>query len=259
MAGSPSVALVTGSSRGIGRAIALELARAGHDVAVHCRGNVAAAKEVAGQIEALGRRAAVFRADLADASEREELTRNLRQQFDSVDLLVNNAGAAPKVRKDLLELSEAEFDDTFDTNLRGAFFLTQAIAKWMLEIRKQAPDRRLGIINISSVSEYSPTVQRAAYCVAKAGLGMMNRLFAVRLATENISVNEIRPGIIRTDMTAPVESKYDRLIADGLTPLRRWGEPSDIARAVRAIASGDFDFACGAVIDLDGGFHMRVL
>ncbi len=253
------VALVTGSSRGIGRAIAVELARAGYDIAVHCRANREGAKTTADEIHAAGRRSEVFAADLASPAARSELVEKVKAAFPTLDVLVNNAGAAPKVRADLLDLEEDEFDDTFDTNFRGAFFLTRDIANWMLETRDAEPERRLSIVNISSVSEYAPTVNRAAYCVAKAGLGMMTKLFAVRLAAANIPVNAVRPGIIDTDMTGPVKAKYDQRIAEGLTPLRRWGQPEDVARAVRALVRGDFDFATGSVVDLDGGFHIREL
>ncbi len=253
------VALVTGSSRGIGRAIAIELGTAGYDIAVHCRSNRDGARSVAAEIERAGRRAEVFQADLAQTEERDRLVKALRDRYPAVDLLVNNAGAAPKVRADLLEVTEEDFDDTFGTNFRGPFFLTQAIAAWMLECRERDPERRMSIVNISSVSEYAPTVDRAAYCVAKAGIGMLNKLFAVRLAEAGINVNEIRPGIIETDMTTPVKEKYDQRISAGLSPLRRWGKPEDVARAVRALASMDFEFATAAVIDLDGGFHLRRL
>ena len=256
---SVPVALVTGSSRGIGRAIALEFARAGYDLAIHCRCNVESAREVADGIARLGRRAHVFQADLARPVEVTRLVEQLRDELPAIDVLGNNAGAAPRVREDILELSESEFDETFHTNFKGPFVLTQAIARWMLEIKKQDRDRRMTIINISSISEYSPTVTRAAYCIAKASMGMMTRLFAVRLATAGINVNEIRPGIVATDMTAPVKEKYDKRIAEGLTPIRRWGQPEDVARAARALASRDFDFATAAVVDVDGGFHLRVL
>lgn len=253
------VALVTGSSRGIGRAIAIELGRAGYDLAVHCRSNVEEARSVAEEIRQTGRQADVYQADLAKSEEREALVNALRARHEALALLVNNAGAAPKIRADLLEVTEQGFDDTFDTNFKGPFFLSQSIAKWMLESRERFPDRRMSIINISSVSEYAPTLNRPAYCIAKAGVGMMNKLFAVRLADAGINVNEIRPGIIETDMTSPVKAKYDRLIGEGLSPIRRWGTPEDVARAVRALASADFDFATAAVVDLDGGFHLRRL
>ena len=253
------VALVTGSSRGIGRAIAIELARAGYDLAVHCRAGVESADAVAEEIRRLGRRADVFQADLGDGDARRAMVEALRSRHEALDLLVNNAGAAPKTRADLLDVTEEGFDDTFETNLKGPFFLSQSIAKWMLETREHDPDRRMSIINISSVSEYAPTLNRSAYCIAKAGIGMMTKLFAVRLADAGINVNEIRPGVIETDMTSPVKSKYDRLIREGLSPIRRWGKPEDVARAVRALASADFEFATAAVVDLDGGFHLRRL
>ena len=156
---------------------------------------------------------------------------------------------APRARLDILEGTEESFDEIIASNLKGPFFLAQAVARWFLEIRTQHPDRRLSIINISSLSEYAPSVNRGDYCVAKAGLGMVTKLFAVRLADSGIRVNEVRPGIVATDMTAPAKEKYDRLIEAGLTPVRRWGTPEDVARAVRALAG----------MDLDGGFHLQRL
>lgn len=253
------VAIVTGASRGIGRAIALELARAGFDIVGTYASREADAAETASGIEALGRLALMTRVDLATARDRERLLEETRARFGRLDALVNNAAMAPRARADLLEASEEHFDALLAANLKGPFFLTQAAARWLVELRAQHPLRRLAIVTISSISEYAPSVTRGDYCVAKAGLGMLTRLFATRLAEHAIAVNEVRPGIIETDMTSGVREKYDRLIAEGLTPIRRWGRPEDVARAVRALLSGDFDFSTGAAFDVDGGFHLRRL
>jgi NAD(P)-dependent dehydrogenase (short-subunit alcohol dehydrogenase family) len=253
------VALITGASRGIGRAIAIELASVGHAAVVNFLRNEEAARETAAVIGRRGGEAWPFRADVASREDRAKLLEAIRARHGRIDLLVNNAAMAPRVRADILEATEESFDEVLAANLRGPYFLTQAVARWLVEIRKEHPSRRLGIVNISSVSEYAPSVQRGEYCIAKAGVGMMTKLFATRLADHGIRVNEVRPGIVETDMTAPVREKYDRLIGDGLTPIRRWGTPEDVARAVRALACGDLDFSTGMALDVDGGFHIQRL
>jgi len=256
---SARAALVTGASRGIGRAIALELAAAGFDLGLGFARNAKAAEEVRAAVEARGRRVVLCPGDLARREDREAILRVLRDGFGRIDLLVNNAGAAPRVRADLLDATEESFDEVLAANLKGPYFLTQAAARWMVEIRRRDPARPLHIVNISSISEYTASPNRGEYCVAKAGIAMMTRLFAERLAEHDIRVNEVRPGIIATDMTAGVKEKYDRLIAEGLTPIRRWGRPEDVARAVLAIVSGAFDFTTGSAFDVDGGFGLRRL
>lgn len=253
------VALVTGASRGIGRAIAVELASGGYDIVVNYVRNEEAARSAAEAIAKTGRRALTVQADIGRRADRERLVSTTREEFDRLDLLVNNAAMAPRVRADILEASEESYDEVLAANLKGPYFLTQAVARWLVETRKRDASRRLAIINISSLSEYAPSVHRGDYCIAKAGLGMVTRLFAARLAEYAIPVNEVRPGIVATDMTAPVREKYDRLIADGLTPIRRWGTPEDVGRAVRALACGDFEFSTGVAIDVDGGFHLTRL
>ena len=259
MESNDPVALITGSSRGIGRATALELAEVGFDIVVNYASNRQAAEETARTIEERGRRAIVVEADIAREEARGELVSRTRDTFGRVDVLVNNAALAHRERTDLLESTVESYDEIMGTNLRAPFFLTRDVALWMIEIRQNHPERRLSIINISSVSEYTSSVDRGAYCLAKAGLGMLTELFAVRLASHDIHVNSVRPGIIATDMTAAAREKYDRMIAGGLTPLRRWGQPEDVARAVRALASGDFGFSTGAAFDVDGGFHLSRL
>jgi NAD(P)-dependent dehydrogenase (short-subunit alcohol dehydrogenase family) len=177
--------------------------------------------------------------------------------FGRVDLLVNNAGIAPSIRADLLEASEESFDRLINTNLKGPYFLTQLVARRMLEMHPIGSPR---IVNITSISAYAASINRGDYCVAKAGLAMMTQLFAARLAEHGINVYEIRPGIIETDMTGPVKAKYDKLILqEGITPIRRWGRPDDVARAVVAVARDLLPFSTGEVINVDGGFHLRRL
>ncbi|MCH2362975.1 MAG: 3-ketoacyl-ACP reductase [Planctomycetes bacterium] len=259
MSSSSPVALVTGASRGIGRAIAVELASAGYDIVVNFVSRPEAAEETAALIAAEGRETLLAQADISSTEDRASMIEETRSRFGRIDVLVNNAALAPRERVDLLESREEHYDRTLDVNLKGPFFLTQSVAGWMVEERLADPGRKLYIVNISSLSEYTSSVLRGDYCLAKAGLGMLTSLFADRLGEHNIPVNEIRPGIIATDMTAGAKEKYDKLFAEGLTPFRRWGQPEDVARAVRALVGGDFDFATGSAIDLDGGFHLHRL
>jgi len=247
------VALITGGSRGIGRGIALELARLKHDVLINYAGNEAAAKETAGQCAKHGGRAEIFRADISKANDRRALVEFCRKTFGRLDFLVNNAGVAPEVRADILEASEESFDRLININVKGPYFLTQVVAKWMIEQRTGK------IVTISSVSAYAASTNRGDYCIAKAALSMITPLYAARLAEHGIRVYEIRPGIIETDMTAVVKGKYDKLIGEGLTPMRRWGTPADVAKAVGAIAQDLLPFSTGEVINVDGGFHIRTL
>lgn len=256
-----STAIVTGAGRGIGRAIAVELGRLGFQVAINYHANKQAAEQCAAAVKDAGGKALIVQADVSSSEDRQRLVRETIGQFGPIRLLVNNAGVAPKVRADLLELSEASYDEVLATNLRGPLFLTQLVARHMAE--QDADQPRSGgraIINITSVSAYAASVNRGEYCIAKAGLAMMTQLFAARLAEFGVNVYEIRPGVIATDMTAKVKDKYDEMILEkGLTPIRRWGRPEDIARAVGAIARGDFPFSTGMVLDVDGGFRVRVL
>jgi len=254
-------AIVTGGSRGIGRAIAVALGTAGCRVVVNYNSNKAAAAECAAEIEQAGGQAMTVQADIGSTAGRAQLVEEAVGRFGVIDLLVNNAGIAPKVRADLLDTAEASFDDLISTNLKGPFFLTQAIARHMIEHRGEMPSEvQPAIINISSISAYTASINRGEYCISKSGIAMMTQLFAVRLAEHGINVYEVRPGVIATDMTGPVKAKYDKLILeDGLLPIRRWGEPEDVAKAVTAIAGGALPYSTGQVIDVDGGFHIRRL
>ena len=255
-------ALVTGASRGIGRGIALELARAGYRVAINYAGNAAAAAESLALVQAAGGDGFTVQGDVAVAADRVRMTEETAARFGRIDLLVNNAGVAPTVRADLLDAGEESFDRLYAINLKGPFFLSQLVAKRMLAQERDAEGFRGRMVNITSISVYTASVNRGDYCMVKAGLAMMTKLFADRLANDGINVYEIRPGVIATDMTGGVKEKYDKLILHderGITPLRRWGKPEDIGRAVRAIAEDRFPFSTGAVFDVDGGFHLHRL
>jgi len=252
-------ALVTGAARGIGKAIALELARHEFDVAIADILSPEQAKATLADFAGLEGQAVYIRADISRRNDRAALVEQLQREFGRLDLLVNNAGIAPRKRFDLLEATEESFDEVLAVNLKGPYFLTQLVARWMVERKKTLADYQPRIVSISSISAYTSSPARGEYCISKAGLSMMTKLYADRLAEYGIAVYEIRPGIIHTDMTAPVREKYDKMIADGLTPIRRWGEPHDIARAVAAIAEGSLPFSTGEVINVDGGFHLRRL
>jgi len=270
------VALVTGAGRGIGRAIAVALAEHGWAVVVNYRGNAEAASETVRRVEQAGGRALAVQADVASAADRERLVETVLREFGRIDLLVNNAGMAPRQRVDVLETGEASYDEVMAVNLKGPFFLTQRVAKTMIalveagvvEADKADADGGTSaysgciwptIVNIGSLSAYTSSTNRAEYCLSKAGVAMMTALYADRLAEYGIHVYEIRPGIIETDMTHGVRGRYDELIAAGLTPIHRWGQPDDVARAVVALAEGILSFSTGEVINVDGGFHLRRL
>ena len=259
MTNDKPVALVTGGSRGIGRGISLALASEGHTVLVNYNENVTAAEQTKHMIDRLGGRAEICQADIGAREHRELLLEFCIENLGRLDLLVNNAGIAPPKRADMLEMDEKSYDLVLKTNLKGPFFLTQQVARLMIEQLRNKSIPRACIINVSSISAYTASVNRAEYCISKAGISMMTALFAARLAQYGINVYEIRPGIIETDMTAAVRKKYDPLIKEGLMPLRRWGQPEDIAKAVAAIARGALPFSTGEVINVDGGFHLRTL
>lgn len=259
---SRPVSLVTGAGRGIGRGIAIELAKLGHAVVINYAGNAAAADECLQAVRDAGGEGITVRADVAVAEDRARLLDETLAAYGRIDLLVNNAGVAPSVRADLLEAGEESFDRLIAINLKGPYFLTQAVARQMIEQVRGGVVSEFGlprIVSITSVSAYTASVNRGDYCVAKAGLAMMTKLFAARLAEHGINVYEVRPGVIATDMTAGVREKYDAMIRQGAWPIRRWGEPDDVGRAVAAIARGDLPYSTGEVINVDGGFHLRML
>ena len=252
------VALVTGGRRGIGAAIAIELAAIGCDVA--CTDLLPAETEdpVRAGIEAAGGRALHVESDLADLDAHGPLVEAVTGWGGGLDVLVNNAGVVWPRRGDMLATTPDAFDRVVGVNLRGTFFLSQCVARWMVAHPRDDGFRR-SIVGIGSVSAEMATPERAEYCISKAGLAMLTRLLALRLASDGVSVFELRPGIIRTDMTAPVRGKYDSAIAEGLSPIRRWGEPADVARAAAALVRGDFAFATGSVVHVDGGLSIQRL
>ncbi len=241
------VAIVTGASRGIGRSIAGELA-ATHQVVATYKGRRDAAESLRAECGV-----EILQCDIGISSHREALIASVRDRFGRLDLLVNNAGIAPRARRDLLEATEESFDELISINLKGPHFLTQLAARWMSETGNGR------IIFITSISAYAASVNRGEYCISKAGLSMSAALWAQRLAGCGVKVFEIRPGIVRTDMIASVENAYEEKIAAGLLPQRRMGEPKDVALAVRAVAGGLLDYSTGQVLNVDGGFHLRSL
>jgi 3-oxoacyl-[acyl-carrier protein] reductase len=240
-------AIVTGASRGIGRAIATELARS-HRVIATYRGRRDAAESLKAETGA-----EIFQCDVSSPKDRAALIAFAKERFGKLDLLVNNAGMAPRERRDILEATEESFDEVLGTNLKGPYFLTQSAARWMVETGEAR------IVFITSISAYTASVNRGEYCISKAGLSMAVALYSVRLASLGIKVFEIRPGVVRTDMIAAVEKIYEEKIAAGLLPQRRMGEGSDVARTVRAVADGLLDYSTGQVLNVDGGFHLRTL
>lgn len=239
------IALVTGSARGIGNAIAKKLEAGGYTVVY---------SDVADTLEGVEN---YIKCDISNASDRENICREILSKFGRIDLLVNNAGVAPKIRMDILDTTEESFDRLMNINLKGCFFMSQAVANEMLKLREVIPDYRPRIVNIASVSSYASSTARGEYCISKAGISMITKLFAHRLSEEGIGVFEVRPGIILTDMTSAVKEKYDALIKDGVTPIKRFGTPEDVANCVYACVSGLLDFSPGQVINADGGFHLR--
>jgi 3-oxoacyl-[acyl-carrier protein] reductase len=255
------VALITGASRGIGRGVALELAALGtHDLVINYAGNEQAARDTQAACRGAAprRRVEIVQGDISLAADRERMIGFVREAFGRLDLLVNNAGVAPEVRADILEAGEASFDRLININLKGPYFLTQRAA-WLMMAGEALPDFPRAIVNVTSISAFTASVNRGDYCVAKAGLSMMTKLYATRLASEGINVFEIQPGVIATDMTGTVKEKYDRLFAEGLAPINRWGQPSDVGKAVAAIARGGFPYSTGQVFEVDGGFHLHRL
>lgn len=267
------VALVTGASRGIGRGIAEELASAGFSVAINYKGNREAALECSASCVGIAlrnpspekgtARFEAFQADVGDRRDRTRLVSEVYESFGTIDALVNNAGMGPRQRADLLDATEESFEEIIRTNLQGPYFLTQDVTRrWVAETAGGAHGVISGgrkVIFISSISAETASINRGEYCVSKAGIAMAVKLFAARLADENIQVYEVRPGIVATDMTAGVKEKYDRLIGDGIVPQKRWGVPKDVGTAVASLLAGSFSYSTGAVIPVDGGFNISRL
>ena len=252
-------ALVTGGARGIGRAIAEALAEAGFDIAI---ADILPATEAQPAVEACRSkevRTVFIQADIGAGPDRRRTLEAVRNAFGRLDILVNNAGVAPKIRADILKATEESYDWVMNINLKGPYFLTQEAANWMIDQKNQDERRTPVIINIGSLSSYTSSPARGEYCLSKAGVSMMTRLYADRLSEFGIHVYEIRPGIISTAMTSSVKEKYDKLISGGLTPIRRWGQPEDVAKAAVCLATLSLPFSTGEVINVDGGFHLKRL
>lgn len=253
------VALITGGTRGIGLAIALELAANGYDLAINGIRDGAGVKKVLENIRSKGARVVYCRGNIGIYEERQAVVEQLNVEFGRVNLLVNNAGVGPLERTDPMNLSEESYDRVMRINLKGPFFLTQAIAR-IMRGQKEADTATMGmIINIGSISATVVSPNRAEYCISKAGFSMHSKVWAAHLASYGISVYEIRPGVIRTDMTSGVIEKYDRLIAEGLNIQPRWGTPEDVARSVISLAKGYFPFSTGSVFMVDGGLTVQRL
>jgi len=249
-------ALVTGAARGIGAAIAIALAESGFNVAVF---DVIDTDDTVKAVTDAGSRGLGISGDVTSPDDRAAALEKITAEFGRLDCLVNNAGVAPRVRADILEAGEESYDRVMNINLKGPYFLTQAVANRMIEEKKKRPDDWMSIVNISSMSAYTASPSRGEYCISKAGVSMATRLWAARLAEFGIGVYEVRPGIIETPMTAGVKDRYDKLIGEGLTPIRRWGQPEDVAAAVAVCARGELAFSTGEVINVDGGYHLRIL
>lgn len=251
-------AIITGSSRGIGFAIARQLGLDGNRIVMVATGAQEKNQTALDELEALDVECMYVQANIGSHEDRLKIVRETVEKFERIDILVNNAGVAPLVRADLLDMTEESFDRVISVNTKGTMFLTQAVAKQM--ISQEPVDGRRGIIvNVSSCSAAVSSVSRGEYCISKAGVSMLTTLYADRLAAEGILVHEVRPGVIATDMTSTVTEKYDQLIQDGAFPIARWGKTEDVANVVSAFCSDKFQYTTGNYIDVDGGFHISRL
>ena len=251
-------AIITGSSRGIGLATAKQLAEDGFNIVMVATGDREKNDRAVREVEGKGAEVLYVKANVAERDDRERIVSEAVKRFGRIDVLVNNAGVAPLVRADLLEMTEESYDRVMTINTKGNMFMTQAVAKVMVT-QDLVNGRRGCIVNVSSCSAEVSSTSRGEYCVSKAGISMLTTLYADRLAGEGILVNEVRPGVIATDMTSTVEAKYNALIEQGLFPIARWGRPEDVANAVSALVSDKFLYTTGNHIDVDGGFHIKRL
>ena len=252
-------ALITGGSRGIGLGIAKELAKAEFNIAINGIRKEKEVESVINDLKKFGGKVIYIRGDVSKKAERSVIYKKLISEFGRLNVLINNAGVAPRERKDILEADEEIYDEVLNINLKGPYFLTRLFANHMVDIKKKEPEFHCCIINVSSVSATIASVNRGEYCISKAGIAMATKLWAARLGEFNIPVFEIRPGIIKTDMTAGVKEKYDRLFEEGLNLQRRWGVPSDIGKAALALATGLLNYSTGQVIQVDGGMTIQQL
>ena len=247
------VALITGGSRGIGLGIAKALALNDFDLAINGKRSASDVEDTLKKLKDFGGDVIYCQGDISSSAERMNILRQVKEHYGKLHVLVNNAGVAPKERNDILDATEESFDDVISTNLKAVYFLTQKTAIWMIEQKKNDQHFMGSIINITSISATVASVNRGEYCISKAGLSMATQLFAVRLGEFNIPVYEVRPGVIKTDMTSGVKEKYDKLIEGGLCLQKRWGEPDDVGKVVASLAKGDFMYSTGQVIMVDGG------
>ena len=253
------VALITGGSRGIGLGIAHALVKEGYRVAINGVRPIQQVVETLNDLKADGGEVVYCQGDIGNPDERIKIVEEIKNQWGDLHVLVNNAGIAPKERKDILEADEKSYDRLMNVNLKGPYFLTQQVANWMIKQKIKNPKNPFTIINISSVSATTASVNRGDYCISKAGISMATKLWAARLGEFDIPVYEVQPGVIRTDMTAGVIEKYDKLISEGLTIQKRWGNPEDLGKTVVALASGMIPYATGQVIKTDGGMTIQTL
>jgi len=257
---SKPVAVVTGASRGIGRAVSVSLASAGFDIAAIARSLDSEGMEsLSTEIEKAGADFFPIGLDISCTSCHKEVVTNILERYGRIDFLVNNAGVAPLHRNDILEMTEESYDRVMNINLKGPVFFAQKIVREMIWLSQMIQDYKPRIVFISSVSAYMSSPNRGEYCISKAGISMASTVFADKLSEQGIMVFEVRPGIIQTDMTSRVKEKYDKMIAEGVIPQKRWGVPDDIGKAVASLASGDWDFSTGAVFEVSGGLNIRSL
>ena len=246
-------ALITGGTRGIGLGIATELAKAGFNLALSGQREATSIESVLEDLRELGCEVAYFRSDVSSTADRQKLADAVMKRFDKVNVLVNNAGVAPKERRDILDATEESFEHVLQINLQGPYFLTQLIANQMIGIKKLLPEEFFCIINVSSVSASVASIHRGEYCISKAGIAMATKLWASRLGEFDIPVYEIQPGVIRTDMTSGVQEKYDQMFRNGLAIQQRWGLPQDVGKVAAAMATGSMPYSTGQVVMVDGG------
>ncbi|MCJ7446651.1 MAG: 3-ketoacyl-ACP reductase [Bacteroidales bacterium] len=254
------VAVITGASRGIGKSVAISLASEGFDIAAIARSLDSEGMKILGkEVEKRGAEFFPIGLDISCTSCHKEVVSNILERYGRIDFLVNNAGVAPLQRNDLLEMTEESYDRVMNINLKGPVFFAQKIAKEMIWLGQKFSDYNPVIVFVTSVSATLSSTNRTEYCVSKAGLSMASTVFSDRLSKEGIKVFEVRPGIIRTDMTVKVKDKYDKMINEGLVPQKRWGLPEDIGKAVASIARGDWDFSTGMVFEISGGLNIHKL
>lgn len=252
-------AFITGGTRGIGLGVSTELAKKGFDLAINGLRNETGVMPVLDELKKYGNRVIYQRGDISSCEDRKRMVTSVLEQFGKINVLVNNAGISPPVRKDILEATEENFSAVMKVNLQGPYFLTQLVANKMIENKRQWKNDFFCIINISSVSATVASIDRGEYCMSKAGLAMATKLWAARLGGSGISVYEIRPGIIRTDMTTGVQEKYDLLFRQGIAIQQRWGTPEDVGRVAASMAMGNMPYSTGQVVLVDGGMTIARL